>query len=197
MWRKKKKCEKWGKFEKKKKKSEKPIREMSFRWNVFQDSSMSIKTIYEGHSISNVRYFFVRDWVTLVTKNISRSVPYVCSSLCKNLWVEWACICRVVNVQRWKPRTLLHLKHTIHRQLCAVYGAANVLLICSVERWQRVFKEGRTNVEDEDREIRLMKQYDACALYSMKIIGWLSLIYRYRWQPNFHMRLVEARFIWH
>ncbi len=40
----------------------------------------------------------------------------------------------------------------IHRRLCAVYGAANVLSVRKVERWQGVFKEGRTNVKDKDSE---------------------------------------------
>ncbi len=40
----------------------------------------------------------------------------------------------------------------IHRRLCAVYGAANVLLVPSVERWQTAFKEGRTNMGDKDQE---------------------------------------------
>ncbi len=40
----------------------------------------------------------------------------------------------------------------IHRRLCAVYGTANVLSVHSMEIWQRAFKEGRTNVEDEDQE---------------------------------------------
>ncbi len=42
----------------------------------------------------------------------------------------------------------------IYRRLCAVYSAANVLSVRSAERWQRAFKEGRTNVEDKDQEGR-------------------------------------------
>ncbi len=50
----------------------------------------------------------------------------------------------------------------IYRRLCSVYGAANVLSVRSVERWQR-----RTNVEDEDQKddqaTSLTKQYNAHA----------------------------------
>ena len=38
----------------------------------------------------------------------------------------------------------------IHRQLCEVYGP-NVMRDSKVRQWCRLFKEGRTNVHDEER----------------------------------------------
>jgi len=38
----------------------------------------------------------------------------------------------------------------IHRQLCEVYGL-NVISESKVRQWCRLFKEGRTNVHDEER----------------------------------------------
>ena len=38
----------------------------------------------------------------------------------------------------------------IHRQLCEVYGP-NVMSDSEVRQWCRLFKEGRTNVHDEER----------------------------------------------
>src|SRR5215469_6009725 len=41
----------------------------------------------------------------------------------------------------------------IHRQLCEVYGP-NVMSDSNVRQWCRLFKEGRTNVHDEERSGR-------------------------------------------
>jgi transposase len=41
----------------------------------------------------------------------------------------------------------------IHRELCAVYGQ-NVMSEGTVRQWSRMFKDGRTNVYDEERSGR-------------------------------------------
>ena len=41
----------------------------------------------------------------------------------------------------------------IHKQLCEVYGL-NVMSDSKVRQWGRLFKEGRTNVHDEERSGR-------------------------------------------
>jgi hypothetical protein len=41
----------------------------------------------------------------------------------------------------------------INRELCAVYGQ-NVMSEGSVRQWCRMFKDGRTNVHDEERSVR-------------------------------------------
>jgi hypothetical protein len=41
----------------------------------------------------------------------------------------------------------------IHRELCSIYGQ-NVMSEGSVRKRCRVFKDGRTNVQDEERSVR-------------------------------------------
>jgi transposase len=51
----------------------------------------------------------------------------------------------------------LHFKNIIaeeiHRELCAVYGQ-NLMTEGTVRQWCRMFKDGRTNVHDEERSGR-------------------------------------------
>jgi transposase len=41
----------------------------------------------------------------------------------------------------------------IHRELCVVYGR-NIMSEGTVRQWCRMFKDGRTNVQDEERSGR-------------------------------------------
>jgi hypothetical protein len=51
---------------------------------------------------------------------------------------------------------LLHAENMstseIHRELCAVYGQ-NVMGEGTTRQWCRVFKDGRSNVHDEERSV--------------------------------------------
>jgi hypothetical protein len=53
---------------------------------------------------------------------------------------------------------LLHAKNVIaaeiHRELCAAVYGQNVINDGTVRQWCRMFKDGRTNVQDEERSGR-------------------------------------------
>jgi hypothetical protein len=61
--------------------------------------------------------------------------------------------CEIFAVTRF-----LHAKNMsaaeIHREICVVYGQ-NIMSEGTVRQWCRTFKDGRTNVHDEDRNGRL------------------------------------------
>ncbi|XP_025410521.1 protein GVQW3-like [Sipha flava] len=56
---------------------------------------------------------------------------------------ELRSVIRFLNAENIKPVD-------IHRQICEVYGE-NAMSDSMVRRWVRLFKEGRTNVHDEER----------------------------------------------
>jgi transposase len=70
-------------------------------------------------------------------------------------------MCPVIgNSASCEIHTVIHFLHAktmsaaeIHPELCAVYGQ-NVMSEGTVRQWHRMFKDGRTNVHDEERNGR-------------------------------------------
>jgi hypothetical protein len=54
---------------------------------------------------------------------------------------------------------LLHAKNMcaaeIHRELCAAVYGQNIMSDVTVRQWRRMFRDWRTNVQDEERSGRL------------------------------------------
>jgi hypothetical protein len=71
---------------------------------------------------------------------------------------EWVMMCPVIdNPTSCEICTVIHLLHAknlnaaeIHHELCAVYSQ-NVMSDGTVRQWCRMFKDGQTNVHDEEK----------------------------------------------
>jgi hypothetical protein len=109
----------------------------------------------------------------LVNHHISGHLVFVLVS------AEWVMMCPVIdNPASWEIRVVIRFLHAKNKssaeilsELCSIYGQ-NVMSEGTVRQWCRMFKDGRTNVHDEERNVwpAICSEWQSCSKCWPKIL---------------------------